>query len=328
MMRFLARRLAASALLLWLLLTFLFFVLHLAPGSPLVSAPGRSSPEARQRMVELYKLDRPLPEQYTAWISAALLHGDLGFSYAQRRPVTAVIGEALPNTLILACAAFFIDLALGIPLGILAAWRRESRLDHAIRGISLLLYSVPSFWLALMAMLLFSLVWPIFPPGNMLSPGASALPWHERLPDLALHLVLPAAILGLAGCGSTIRLVRSSLLEVLGRDYIRTARAKGLSESRVLVVHALRNAVVPLIQVAGTAFPQLLNGSLIIEVIFSWPGLGRITFQAVNNFDYPLVLGGTALSGVLVVLGALLADLGHAAADPRVRLEKGRESHA
>lgn len=316
---FLVRRLAAALLLLVVLVSLLFFLLRLAPGQPSdLFADPRLDPGQRVQLIRLYGLDRPLWVQYGKWIEAVLLRWDWGTSFSHGRPVTRVLGEALPNTAVLALAAFVVEYVLALVLGVWAARRRESGLDHWVRGVSMLFFVVPSFWLALMALLLFSFLWPLLPPSHMYSPGVAELPFSARWADLLWHLVLPAGVMGLAAFGGTLRLVRSSMLEVLGQDYIRTARAKGLSEVRVLFVHALANAAVPVVQMAGVALPMMLNGSLVMEVIFSWPGLGQVMFQAVSNSDYPLVLGGTALSGVLVVTANLAADLAHAALDPRV----------
>ncbi len=317
---FFVRRIAAALLLVFVLVSLLFFLLRLAPGQPadLFFDP-RLEPAQREQLIRLYGLDRPLLVQYTRWLEAILLRWDWGTSFSHGRPVSRVLAEALPNTLLLGLAAFVLEYVFALGFGVLAAWRRESALDHALRGLSMVLFSLPVFWLALMAMLLFSFVWPIFPPSHMYSAGMSELPLGQRLGDLAWHLTLPAGVLALAAFGNTLRLVRSSLLEVLGQDFIRSARARGLPERRVLLVHALRNAAVPVAQMAGVALPALLNGSLVIEVIFSWPGLGQVMFQAVSSADYPLVLAGTALSGALVVAGSLAADFAHAALDPRVR---------
>ncbi len=320
MLRFLLRRLATAAVLVFLLLTVLFFLLHLAPGEPAVlfSNPIATA-EQRAQIIRLFQLDRPLWAQYLAWLQAVFVRWDWGSSYTHLRPVTRVLAEALPNTLILAAAATIIEYTLAFGLGVLAARRRESWLDHAIRGFSLLLFSVPIFWLGLMSVLVFSdrLGW--LPAGHMYGPGGSSLPLWQRLPDLGWHLVLPAVLLGVTSCGVTIRVLRTSLLEVLGQDYVRTARAKGLSARRVLWVHALRNAAGPLAQLTGLSLPLMLNGSLALEVVFSWPGVGRVLFEAISSYDYPLILAGVALSGVLVTIGSLLADLLHAWVDPRVR---------
>lgn len=320
MTAYLLRRAAASLLLLFLLLTVLFFLLHLAPGDPveLISDP-RMPPEQRQALAHLYGLDRPLGEQYLAWISDVVLHGDWGASFIHRRPAARVLLEALPATALLAVAALLVDYSLALLFGMIAARRRETAADHAIRAGSLFFYSLPAFWLGLMATLLFAYAWPLFPAGHMRSAGGYALPWAARQLDLLWHLALPAGVLGVAMTGATIRLLRGSLLEVLGQDYVLAARARGLPERRVLFVHGLRNAAVPLVQLFGFTLPALLNGALVIEVVFSWPGVGRVLFNAILTNDYPLILAGTALSGTLVVMGNFLADLLHAAVDPRVR---------
>jgi ABC-type dipeptide/oligopeptide/nickel transport system permease component len=297
---FFLRRLAASLLLLYLVLSVTFFLIHLAPGDPIhLSEDQRMTLEQRQRLQHLYRMDRPLPEQYLAWLSAVALHGDWGISFSQQRPVTAVIADFLPRTLLLGTAALVVEYAAALLFGIAAAWRSDGAADHAIRVVAVLLSTQPVFWLGLMSLLLFSYVWPIFPSGG--------------------HLALPALVLGLHSAGSTVRFVRGSLLEVMGRDFIRAARAKGLSEARVMWVHGLRNALTPLVQLFGLALPARLSGALIVEVVFSWPGIGWLVFNAVSTRDYPLLLGTTAFSSILVAVGSLVGDLAHAAADPRVR---------
>jgi peptide/nickel transport system permease protein len=317
---FLLRRLGASLLLLLLVLTFLFFFLRLLPGDPIRSMPeGRNlTAEQRRNLERLYGFDRPLPEQYLIWISS-VARGNWGTSLSQQRAVSTAIREVLPATVLLASVALGVELAASLLLGVLAARRRDSALDHTIRVVTLLLYSQPLFWLGLMAILLFSYVWPVLPASHMRSVDAEFMsPWDRSL-DLMRHLVLPALVMGLGAMGSTTRFVRGSLIEVMGQDYIRTARAKGLSERRVVWVHAMRNALVPVAQVIALSLPLLLSGSLIVEVVFSWPGLGRLAFQAILTRDYPLILGTTALSAALVVLGNFVADVLQALIDPRVR---------
>jgi peptide/nickel transport system permease protein len=317
---FLLRRLAASVLLLFLVLSLTFFLIHLAPGDPTTLVEGsRMTKEQRVRLHQIYRLDRSLLEQYAAWLSAVALHGDWGISFSQQRPVTAVIADALPATVILATAALGVEALASLAFGIAAARRSGSAFDHAVRVGSLLFNSQPPFWLGLMAVLLFAYLWPVFPAGQMHSIDADLLSPAGRLFDLLRHLALPALVLGLVNAGSTTLFMRGSLLDVMGRDFIRAARAKGLSERRVLWVHGLRNALTPIIQMLALSFSALLNGSLITEVVFAWPGVGRLIFEAALTRDYPLILAATALSGAMVVLGNLLADLAHAAADPRVR---------
>ena len=318
--RFLLRRLAASLLLLYLVLTATFFLLHLAPGSPaaLLAEDQRVTVEQRENLRRIYGLDRPLPVQYARWLGA-MARGDWGISFTYQRPVTALVFDAVPASLLLAAAALVVEYGLGLAFGIAAARRPGSATDHAIRFVSLLIYSQPGFWLAVMGILLFSLIWPVLPAGHMYSVGAEEMGRGARLLDLLRHLILPAGVLGLSQAGSVVRYVRANLLEVLGQEHIRAARAKGISERRVVWVHALRNALPPLIQVLALSFVALLSGGVILEIIFSWPGLGRLLYEAIQTRDYPLVLAATAFSAVMVLLANLAADLLHALADPRIR---------
>lgn len=316
---FLLRRLAASLLLLLLVLTVTFCVLQIIPGDPLpISETERLSAAQQENLRRIYGLDRPPLERYLGWLSA-MLRGDWGISISQQRPVTAAIAEALPATLLLASAALGVEFGAGLLLGVTAARRRGRAADHAIRIVFLFLYSQPVFWLGLMTILLFSYLWPVLPAGHMRSVDVGDMGPVARNVDLLRHLVLPALVLGLSQAGATARYVRGSLLEVLGRDYIRTARAKGLSERRVVWVHGMRNALVPVLQVLALSFAALLSGSMVTEVVFSWPGLGRLIFAAVLSRDVPLILGVTAFTALLVLVGNLLADVLHAVADPRVR---------
>lgn len=320
MIRFVLRRLAASFLLLYLVLTAIFFLLHLAPGSPadLLFEGKRISAEYRENLRRIYGLDRPLPEQYVLWLGA-VARGDWGMSFSAQRPAASIILDALPATLLLASASLVVQYTAGIVLGIAAARRRGRAADHLIRIGSLLLYSQPTFWLGLMAILLFSLAWPVLPAGHMRSVGAEDLAPAARFLDLLRHLALPCLVLGLTEAGATARFVRGSLLEVLSQDYIRAARAKGLSERRVVWVHGLRNILPLLLQLLALSASGVLSGSLVTEVIFSWPGLGRLTFEAILSRDYPLVLATTAFTAVIVLACNLVADILHALADPRVR---------
>lgn len=319
MIGFLLRRLAASLLLLLLVLTATFCVLQITPGDPLpLSETERLSAAQQENLRRIYGLDRPPLERYLGWLSA-MLRGDWGISISQQRPVTTAIAEALPATLLLAAAALVVEFGVGLLVGVAAARRQGRTADHAIRIVFLFLSSQPVFWLGLMTILLFSYLWPVLPAGHMHSVEAGDMGPVARTVDLLRHLVLPALVLGLSQAGNTARYVRGSLLEVLGRDYIRTARAKGLSEARVVWVHGMRNAAVPVIQILALSFAALLSGSFITEVVFSWPGLGRLIQAAVLSRDVPLILGVTAFTAVLVLLGNLLADVLHALADPRVR---------
>lgn len=317
---YLLRRLAAAALLILIVLSFTFFFVHLAPGDPtLLFQDPRLGSEHRDALRRIYGLDRPLHEQYLVWLGSVVVRGDWGISFVHLKPVSRLIGERLPATLFLSGAALLLQYVVGLWAGITAARKAGSAGDQLLRIGSVALYSMPVFWTGLMALLLLSYRWSIFPAGHMRSVDAADFGSLARAADLGHHLILPALILAAATVGATLRFTRSSVLQTLGQDYIRTARAKGLDERRVLWVHALRNAATPLVQLLGLSLPSLLSGALVVEVVFSWPGLGRLTFDSILARDYPVVMAATALTGVLVVLGNLLSDLLHAVVDPRVR---------
>lgn len=314
------RRLGTAIVLLLLVLSFTFFFVRLAPGDPtLLTQDPRLGPEDRESLRQIYGLDRPLASQYLTWMRAVLVDRDWGVSYVHQRPVTRVVGDRIPATLLLTGVALALQFAAGLALGVFAARRRDSLGDHLVRLGSLLIYSLPVFWVGLVALMLFSHHWPLFPAGHMRSVDAAALPPVARTADLLHHLALPVLVLTLGGAGVVARFARNSLLEVLGEDYIRTARAKGLTERRVIWIHAMKNAATPLVQLLGLSLPLLLSGSLVIEVVFSWPGLGRLTYDSILARDYPVILASTALAGSLVVIGNFLADIAQAILDPRVR---------
>lgn len=319
MNRYFLRRFGASLLLLFITLSITFLFVRVAPGGPegLMLDP-RISADKRAEILARWGLDRPLHEQYFTWLGA-VLGGDWGLSFVSKRPALEILFEKLPATLLLAVAATLIEHGVGMPLGLWAARRVGTWTDRAIRIVSLVLFSVPMFWLGLLAIEVLAVRWPLFPPAQMVSLDHHLWPAWRRALDLLHHLVLPALILGLARSGAVMRFCRNGLLDTLEQDYVRTARAKGLSESRVLWLHALPNTLLPLIQRLGVSLPVLLSGSVVIEVIFSWPGIGFTSYFSIQQRDYPVVLAATALSTVLVIVGNLMADLLHAAADPRVR---------
>lgn len=320
MIGYVVQRLVVAAFLLWLILSAAFLGIQLIPGDVMETRIDPNvTPEQQERQRAIYGLDRAWHEQYAAWLSAVVLHWDWGLSVIYQRPVVQVLGAFLPPTLLLAFGVVLFQYPIGVTLGILAARRQNSLLDHLIRVGSLVFYSMPLFWLALMMIIVFSYVWPLFPPSNMASPNAGALSAPGRWLDVLHHLVLPSVTLGVAFSGGVARFVRNCLLEALGQDYIRTARARGLSEARVAWVHGLRNAAAPLIQNLGISLPALLSGVLVVEVVFSWPGLGQSTLRAVQAQDQYLVLATTTFVGAMVILGNLCADLAHAFVDPRIR---------
>ncbi|MEM7051009.1 MAG: ABC transporter permease [Acidobacteriota bacterium] len=322
MTRYFLRRLAASLILLWLVVSLTFVLLQAAPGDPLANlmetGRGRLPPEHEARLKAIYGLDQPLHQQYLSWLSAAV-RGDWGYSIARQRPVAQIVREALPTTLSLAFAAILVEYLIAVPLGVWAARRAGSAGDHGLRLVTMVAWATPSFWLGLMALFTFSYWLPWFPGGHLSSPGASSWPLGAQLLDRLHHLILPALVLGGVAAGGTSRFVRNGLLEQLGQDYIRTARAKGLPENRVVWRHGMRNTLIPLLQLLGLSLPTLLNGSLVTEIVFSLPGLGLVTVQALLARDLPVILATTALSGFLVIFANFAADLLHAVLDPRVR---------
>ena len=319
MSRFVLRRLAISLVLAWLVLTATFAVLHLAPGDPAERFVDPRVPRAQAEHIRsLYGLDRPFLVQYLAWLRSLALEGELGTSFQFQQPVLGVLLAHLPATMLLGTCALLLQWVVGVSLGILAATRPDSLTDHLVRLGSATIYALPTFWLGLMLILLMSGVLDLLPPSGMASPFADEWSHWQRLVDLTLHLILPAIVLGLPLAGPVARLLRNGLLEELGKDYVLAARARGLKPLRV-IAHAVRNASAPLVQWLGLSLPLLFAGSIIVEHVFSWPGLGSITVNAINARDYPLVLGTTVLSALSVIAGSFLADIGHAALDPRVR---------
>jgi len=317
----LLRRLAAALAIVFAVVTLCFVVIHLAPGTPFLPGQDRPiDPAVVERLRARFGLDQPLPVQYARYLGA-LARGDLGESFSQRRPVADAIAGALPNTLLLTGSALAIDFLLGVAIGVVQAARARRRLDVALTNATLFLYSLPTFWLGLLLLLVFGQWLHWFPVGGVTHPVLhDSMPLGLRLLDRLHHLALPALTLGLVGAAGTARYQRAALLEALGEDYARTARAKGLAEPRVLVDHALRNALLPIVTLLGLALPFLLTGAVVVETVFTWPGLGKLAADAIAGRDYPLVIATTMISSVLVVLGSLLADLLATAADPRVRL--------
>jgi len=317
----LLRRIAAGIAIIFAAASLTFVAIHLAPGRPFLPPDERPmDPAVVARLQHNYGLDRPLLEQYVRYF-VELAHGELGESFYQRRPVAQAIADAVPNTLLLTITALAIDFALGILIGLYQASHARRRSDVALANVTLFFYSLPTFWLALVLQLCCAVWLGWFPTGGITDPAIhDSMPLLGRIADRLYHLVLPAVTLGLVGAGGTARFQRAALLDALGHDYVRTARAKGLAEPAVLVRHAWRDALLPVITLAGLALPFLLTGAVLIETVFSWPGLGKLAADAISARDYPLVLGTTLVATCAVVLGSLVADLLTAAADPRVRL--------
>jgi peptide/nickel transport system permease protein len=316
---FVARRLA-NALLLLIGVSFLtFWVIDLAPGDPATILEDETIPrEIQDQMRREFGLDRPFLTRYGMWLERAALHGDFGTSIWYRQPVFSLIAPRLGSTLLLALAAAALAWGLAIPLGVFAAVRHHSGWDRAAAFAAFLGLSIPEVVLAL-GLLLMAGATGWFPIGGMRSPEWDLLSPAGRALDILHHLFLPALVLGVIPMAARMRQMRASLLDVLRLDYVTTARAKGLPERTVIWKHAVRNALNPLITLFGFTLAKLLSGALVIEVIFSWPGIGRLTYEAVYRQDYFLVQASLLMASLMLILGNLAADILLAAADPRVR---------
>lgn len=319
------RRIAVAVPLILGVATLVFVVMALAPGDPatLMLGPG-VGPEAAARIREVYCLDCPLAERYLRWLGA-LARGDLGWSFSHSRPVADVLLAALPDTLLLAGSALVLSFCGGVLVGVVQAVRRHSATDGVLTAVTLFFYSVPSFWLAVMLVLVFSYFarnvwhWPVWLPAS----GSRSLdhdllsPWR-RVVDTVRHMILPVSALTLVLGAGVARYVRSSMLEVLGQDYVRAARARGLPEGTVVFKHALRNGLVPVVTLLGLHLPLLFSGAVFVEFVFAWPGMGKTMVDAIGARDYPLVMAASVLFAVMVVVGNLLSDLLYSVVDPRI----------
>ncbi|HMN27986.1 MAG TPA: ABC transporter permease [Caldilineaceae bacterium] len=316
MSTYILRRTLQALPLLFILSVLLFFLVRSAPGGPLAQAARNPniSKEQLQHLRTRLGLDRPLYEQYFQWISGVVVAGNLGESIKSHRPVAEMIGERIPNTLILVGLAFVLTLLLAIPIGAISALRQYSWFDYLVTTLTFAGRSVPVYWLGLMSILVFY-VWldnpftgqPLLPAGGMYTPGVP-----KSWGDFVWHLFLPVGTLCFTWIAWYSRFFRSSMLEVLNADYIRTARAKGLHNRRVTYVHALRNGIMPLVTMIALDLPSMFAGALFIETIFSWPGMGRLFWEAARGRDYPVLLG-------VIVFCNIIADLFYGWVDPRVR---------
>jgi peptide/nickel transport system permease protein len=312
-LRFLARRLILLIPVVWGISVLAFLLLYLVPGDVVDILLGADvgDPARGAELRQLFGLDRPVTTRYVEWLSE-VVRGDLGRSLVTRRPVLTEIVTAFPVTLQLTLAALAVALLVGIPLGVLAATRRGTIASAGLSLLALLGLSVPSFWLGILLILGASLYLQWFPP-----PGLFLVWQHPR--EAAMQLLFPSAALGLALGAMVMRMTRSCLLEVLGREYVRTARSKGLTEWAVINRHALRNAVIPVVTLPGLQFGYLLGGTVVVEEIFSLPGIGRLVLRSISQRDFPLVQGILLVAGVSVVVVNVCVDACYAYLDPRLR---------
>jgi peptide/nickel transport system permease protein len=347
MATYIARRLIQTIGLLFILSILLFALVNLAPGGPL-AGQGQSrhiDPAKIELLKRQFGLDKPLPTQYLIWLVGndwmqvdkdgdgtldsygtrqGILRGDFGFSFRSRQPVLTEIGDRLPNTIYLTIVTMGFAVLIAIPIGIISAIRQYSAFDITVTTFSFAGQAIPEFWLGLIMILIFY-AWlknpftgePLLPAGGMTSTGSTGFDLGDRV----IHLILPVATGALGWIAWYSRFLRSSMLEVVHQDYIRTARAKGLGNWKVLYKHALRNALVPLVTLLALDLPYIFGGAIFVEFLFAWPGMGRLYYQAALNRDYPVLMAVLIIGAGFIILSNLLADLVYAWLDPRIRLE-------
>lgn len=314
MFSYIVRRLLIAIPILFGVTVVNFIIINMAPGSPvdMLIDPNITAADLEMRRQAL-GLNDPLYMQYFRW-AGNLLNGNLGYSMTSFQPVAGMIAERIGPTVLLMGLALTVGVLIAIPLGIISASRQYSKVDYLATGGAFIGISVPSFFMALGLIYIFSLQLKLLPSGGMITLGGNG-----GFGDRLLHLVLPVTVLGISIAGKKIRYVRSSILEILGEDYLRTARAKGLREFIVINKHALRNALIPIITVVGLEIPILLGGAVITEQIFSWPGIGQLTMASIMSRDYPTLMGLNLLAAVMVLFGNLVTDILYSIADPRIK---------
>jgi peptide/nickel transport system permease protein len=312
---FVLRRLLEGLLVLLLVSAVTFFLVNLAPGGPSAAVSLEKTAEEREALYQQFGLDKPVLVRYADWLGG-VLRGDLGKSLNQGLPVESLLRQRMLNTLQLALAALVLTTLMGVGLGILAALYKNRWPDHLVSSLATLGMSVPGFWLGIVAIIVFAVGLKWLPSSGIFSVGA-----EFSLLDRLRHLALPALVLAFTLMPNVVRVTRSALLEVSSSDYVRTARAKGMPERSVLLKHTLKNALVPVIAILGLITTVLFSGSVVIESVFGWAGLGRLAIEAANGRDYPVILGVTLVAGAVVVTINFLVDLLYAAVDPRISHE-------
>jgi peptide/nickel transport system permease protein len=310
---FVIRRLLQGLLVLFLISLITFFLINLAPGGPSSLIDFQSTAEQREARLRQFGLDRPVTERYVRWLGGAV-RGDLGTSINQGLPVSRLLRQRLGTTLQLALSALVLATLVGVLLGVVAALYRNGWPDHVVSSVSTLGMSIPNFWLGIVAIIVFAVQLDWLP-----ASGSYTIGQGFSLSDRIAHLMLPAGVLAFSLMPNVVRVTRSALLEVMTSDFVRTARAKGVADHWVLWKHTMRNALVPVIAIVGLLTTVLFSGSVVIESVFGWAGLGRLAIEAANGRDYPVILGVTLLAGAIVVTVNIVVDLLYAAADPRIR---------
>ncbi|MCW6051813.1 ABC transporter permease [Lyngbya sp. CCAP 1446/10] len=320
---YVVKRLLQALLTLFLASALCFAIIELAPGNYLdtLSQNPKISPETLKQLEQQFGLDKPAIVQYGLWLQQIVTRGNFGTSFVYQRSVASLLWERVPATLLMAGASLIVTWAIALPLGIVAAVNQNKTVDRVLQVVSYTAQGFPSFITALLLLFLAQNTSPLFPVGGMTSIDHADLPWWGQILDYCWHLILPTIALSVTGFAGLQRLMRGQLLDVLRQDYIRTAKAKGLPDNRVIYVHALRNAINPLITLLGFEFASLLSGAFIAEFFFNWPGLGKLTLEAVTNQDLYLVMASLMMGATMLIVGNLLADLLLKAIDPRIKLE-------
>lgn len=320
MMQYTVKRILKMIPILIIISAIIFGIISMAPGD---FVDGKANPnmstEKVEQLKEIYGLDKPLPIRYINWLKN-VVKGNFGDSLRYKQPVTQVINEHIWNSFLLAVISFVLCLIIAIPIGIISATRQYSMFDKTFTLLSFIGISLPSFFVALVSIKIFSLDLGLFPIGGMTTAGSKATGLSNFM-DIAKHMLLPVVSLTIIQFGSLVRYVRTSMLEVIKQDYIRTARAKGLKEKVVIYKHALRNGLIPIITFVGMTIPSLFAGAIITETIFVWPGIGRIGYEAILNRDYTLLMGFNMFMALMTLIGNLLSDILYAVVDPRIKLK-------
>ncbi|HEV8671902.1 MAG TPA: ABC transporter permease [Candidatus Limnocylindria bacterium] len=296
-----------------------FLITRLSPGDPVrlyTFGALNITEEDIQALREHYGLNKPLYEQYASWLFQ-VLQGDFGKSLQYNRPALPLLLERLPATLQLAVAALVLQLTIGVPLGVIAALKRGTWIDNVVRFFGVIGHAVPTFWFGLLMIIVFSVTFRLMPSQGVLTVGHDV--WD--IPDRIKHIVMPAFVLALAGIANYSRYLRTETLDVISQDYVRTAHAKGLSERTVVFVHALRNALIPMVTALGGILAALVSGALVVEQVFTWPGVGQFTYAAARSKDYPVIMAGVMVASTLLVASYLLRDIMYAVVDPRIKVK-------
>ncbi len=323
MLAYILKRLAMMVPMIFGITLITFVVIHLAPGGPVeveTEMSLKASAQARENLKRLYGLDRPLHVQYFDWLKR-FVHLDFGTSFVDGKKVVDKIKERIPITLTINILSLLLIMVIAIPIGVLSATRQYSLFDKLTTVFVFVGFSTPTFWLALIMMIIFGVTLGLLPISGIQSIDISGMGFFGRIADWARHLILPVGLSAFGGLAGLSRYSRSSMLEVIRQDYIRTAKAKGLKESDVIVHHALRNALMPIVTILGLAVPGLIGGAVIFETIFAIPGMGQLFYQSTMSRDYPTIMGILVIGAVLTLIGNLIADVSYALVDPRIRVK-------